>query len=205
MLEKLEAKEWLELNAKLQAKKNKLRQELNNRGVLKKGAKNNFDKYTYFSEAQYKKLFTELFSNNGLELKFNTVRYETFDGTEKQANGRLATLEFTLIDTETGFYEESQITGEGIDKGDKGLYKAYTGAVKYYLANTFLVATGDDPETESPNEKLNYKKPTKAQLKVIADTYGDKLPQLLESVGVKSLEEMNGETVGKILREINRG
>ena len=205
MLEKLEAKEWLELNAKLQAKKNKLRQELNNRGVLKKGAKNNFDKYTYFSEAQYKKLFTELFSNNGLELKFNTVRYETFDGTERQANGRLATLEFTLIDTETGFYEESQITGEGIDKGDKGLYKAYTGAVKYYLANTFLVATGDDPETESPNEKLNYKKPTKAQLKVIADTYGDKLPQLLESVGVKSLEEMNGETVGKILREINRG
>lgn len=205
MLEKLEAKEWLELNAKLQAKKNKLRQELNNRGVLKKGAKNNFDKYTYFSEAQYKKLFTELLSMHNLELKFSEVSYNTFEGTERQANGRIVTLNFDLIDTDTGFYESSVITGEGIDKGDKAGYKAYTGAVKYFLANTFLVATGDDPETESPNEKLNYKKPTKAQLKVIADTYGDKLPQLLESVGVKSLEEMNGETVGKILREINRG
>lgn len=205
MIKKLDPEKWLEYNAKLQQKKNNLRKALNEMGILKKGAKNNFDKYSYFSEAQYKKLFTELLSNNGLELKFNTVRYETFDGTERQANGRLATLDFTLIDTETGFYEESQITGEGIDKGDKGLYKAYTGAVKYYLANTFLVATGDDPETESPNNTMNYRKPTKAQLNIIKETYGDNLPKLLESVGVKTLEQLDGETVGKILREINKG
>ena len=37
-----------------------------------------------------------------------------------------------------------------LDKGDKAGYKANTGAIKYYLANTFMVATGDDPETETP-------------------------------------------------------
>ena len=63
MIENLEIKEWLELNAKLQKKKNALRKELKEKGVLKKGATNEFDKYKYFSEAQYKELFTELFSN----------------------------------------------------------------------------------------------------------------------------------------------
>ena len=37
MLEKLEIKEWLELNAKLQQKKNNLRKTLKEKGILKKG------------------------------------------------------------------------------------------------------------------------------------------------------------------------
>lgn len=165
MLEKLELKEWLALNAKLQTKKNKLRALLKEKGVLKKEGNNTFDRYKYFTEAQYKELFTELFSDCQLELKFTELEYVTFEGTEKQANGRMPRLEFKLLDCETGFYEETIITGEGIDKGDKAGYKAYTGALKYYLANTFMVATGDDPETESPDSKMNDKKPTKTQNK----------------------------------------
>ena len=61
MIEGLEAKEWLELNAKLQKKKNALRKDLKEKGILKKGKLNEFDNYQYFSEAQYKELFTELF------------------------------------------------------------------------------------------------------------------------------------------------
>lgn len=155
MFEKLEIKEWLELNAKLQQKKNTLRTALQKKGVLKRNATNEFDKYKYFSEAQYKELFTELLSQSKLELKFNELEYSFFEGTEKQANGRMPKLEFQLIDCETGFYETTVITSEAIDKGDKAGYKAYTGALKYYLANTFMVATGDDPEKESPDEKMN--------------------------------------------------
>lgn len=165
MLEKLEIKEWLELNAKLQQKKNKLRKLLKEKGILKKGGKNDFDHYNYFSEAQYKDLFTELFSQCQLELKFDELEYETFEGTERQANGRMPKILFRLFDVETGFYEDTRITGEGIDKGDKAGYKAYTGALKYYLADTFMVATGDDPEKESPDNKMNKKvvKTTKLQ------------------------------------------
>jgi hypothetical protein len=38
--------------------------------------------------------------------------------------------------------------GCGSDKGDKGAYKAITGALKYALTSTFLIETGDDPEKE---------------------------------------------------------
>ena len=39
--------------------------------------------------------------------------------------------------------------GAGDDGADKGLYKAYTGAVKYFLMKTFLIPTGDDPEADT--------------------------------------------------------
>ena len=167
IIETLDAKAWLELNAKLQSKKNVLRKALKEKGVLKKGGVNEYDKYSYFSEAQYKELFTELFSDAGLELSFNELEYNTFAGSEKQANGRMPRLNFILTDIETGFYEETTITGEGIDKGDKAGYKAYTGALKYYLANTFMVATGDDPEKESPAHTMNEKQEKKATEKQI--------------------------------------
>ena len=64
-------KDELALNAKLQQKKHKLRLALREKGILKKGSENTFDRYKYFSEAQYKSLFTELFTDAGLELAFD--------------------------------------------------------------------------------------------------------------------------------------
>lgn len=199
-------KEWLALNAKLQQKKNKLRKALKEKGILKKGGRNEFDKYTYFSEAQYKELFTELFSENELELKFTEVEYNTFEGSEKQANGRMPKLKFTLFDIETGFYEETEITGEGIDKGDKAGYKAYTGAMKYYLANTFLVATGDDAEKDSPDVRMNDRKASPKQIEILAKAYtGENLAKLLMVNGIEKIEELPmrkaSELIGKLKGE----
>ena len=112
LLEKLGVDKWLELNAKLQQKKNALRKDLKERGILKKGGKNDYDNYNYFSEAQYKVLFTDLFSSHGLELKFNELEYETFTGSEKQANGRMPKLDFWLFDIETGFFESTPSPGK---------------------------------------------------------------------------------------------
>ena len=92
-------------------------------------------------------------------------------------------LKFILTDIDTGYFEATVITGEALDKGDKAGYKAYTGALKYYLANTFLVATGDDPEKDSPSEKANKKvdKPaTEKQIslcKAIAEKMGKELSE----------------------------
>lgn len=195
-LENLTIETWLDLNAKLQKKKNTLRKALKEKGVLKKGGTNTYDKYSYFSEAQYKELFTELFSNAGLELSFNEVEYNTFTGSEKQANGRMPKLNFILTDIDTGFYEETTITGEGIDKGDKAGYKAYTGALKYYLANTFMVATGDDPEKESPSHTMNDKQEKKATekqielMKKIAEEQGKTLDEeLVKNWSMKQASE----------------
>lgn len=200
---RLDPEDWLKLNTALQQKKNALRKALKEKGILKRAGQNDFDHYKYFSEAQYKELFTELFSQTGLELKFNEVDYLPFDGPEKQANGRMVRLEFDLIDTETGFYETTMITGEGIDKGDKAGYKAYTGAIKYYLADTFLVATGDDPEAESPDEKMNTaKKATENQIatirKIISET---NIPVLLRYYNVEKLEDLTIQQASDCIRK----
>lgn len=209
MMEELTMKEWLELNAKLQQKKNALRKELKEKGVLKKAGKNDYDNYKYFSEAQYKELFTELFSKHGLELKFSEISYETFEGTGKNANGRLAKLEFDLIDIESGFSETTTITGEGMDKGDKAGYKAYTGALKYYLADTFMVATGDDAEKESPESKMNQvseRKASSKQIEVLARAYqGENLTKLLEINHIESLEELPMDKASELIGKLKGG
>lgn len=206
MIDKLEVKEWLEYNSKLQIKKNNLRKLLKEKGILKKEGKNDYDKYKYFSEAQYKDLFTELFSECGLELTSSEVSYEMFEGSEKQNNGRNTKWEWKLSDIETGFYETSYTTGEGIDKGDKAGYKSDTGALKYYLANTFMVATGDDPETDSPDEKMNKKvarKATSAQVTMLAKYYkGENLNKLLESNKIKKLEDIEFEVAKNLIAQI---
>ena len=203
MVDGLNVKEWLELNAKLQQKKNNLRKVLKEKGVLKKGAVNEYDKYKYFSEAQYKELFTGLFSDCGLELKFNEISYDTFTGSEKQANGRMPRLEFELMDIDTGFGESTVITGEGIDKGDKAGYKAYTGALKYYLANTFMVATGDDPEKESPSETMNtkeYKKATPKQIEFLKSKYeGENMEKLLKANNLEKIEDMSMSVASNLI------
>lgn len=208
MLEKLDVKEWLKLNAQLQAKKNSLRQMLKEKGILKREGNNTYDRYKYFSEAQYKQLFTELFSVAKLELSFTELDYATFEGSEKQANGRMPKLEFKLTDVETGFYETTVITGEGIDKGDKAGYKAYTGAIKYYLANTFLVATGDDPETESPQHTMNNKttksmtdtKATEKQINMIRKL-ADEKGQVLDE---EALAKLTMKTASDTIEYLNK-
>ena len=207
-LDTLEPKIWLELNAKLQAKKNALRKDLKSKGILKKGGQNEYDHYSYFSEAQYKELFTELFSKNNLELKFSELEYNTFEGSGKNCNGRMTRLEFTLIDVETGFFETTVITGEGMDKGDKAGYKAYTGAVKYYLADTFLVATGDDAEKESPEENMNTKSERKAspkQIELLQKYYtGENLEKLLQVNSISKIEDLPMQKASDIISKLKK-
>ena len=207
-LDNLEPKTWLELNAKLQAKKNALRKDLKSKGILKKGGQNDYDHYSYFSEAQYKELFTELFSKNNLELKFSELEYNTFEGSGKNCNGRMTRLEFTLIDVETGFFETTVITGEGMDKGDKAGYKAYTGAVKYYLADTFLVATGDDAEKESQEENMNTKSERKAspkQIELLQKYYtGENLEKLLQVNNISKIEDLPMQKASDIISKLKK-
>ena len=46
------------------------------------------------------------------------------------------------------------MAGEGADPGDKAPYKALTGALKYALLQSFLLATGDDPEDERADSRV---------------------------------------------------
>lgn len=192
--------EILALNAKLQIKKNALRKMLKEKGVLKKGGVNEYSKYSYFTEAQYKELFTGLFSEVGLELKFTEIEYATFDA--GKSNGRMPKLMFTLMDIDTGYGEETVITGEGLDTGDKAGYKAYTGALKYYLANTFMVATGDDPEKDTPTAKTGEKKATPNQIEFLRARYqGENREKLLKANNLEKIEDISAAKASEIIEK----
>lgn len=63
-------------------------------------------------------------------------------------------VEGTWIDGETGeTLPASTFIGYGADTGDKGVYKAMTGAEKYMLMKGFLISTGDDPEADEKVDK----------------------------------------------------
>lgn len=190
LMELLGIEKWLELNAKLAKKKSVARTLLTEMGVLEKKGNNKYDNYKYFTEAQYKDVSNTLLTKAGLELKPTEIEYFKYQvPNSKTPVGRIVKMLFTLIDVDTGFYEESIIRGEGLDRGDKAGYKAYTGAIKYYLANTFMIPTGDDPETESPNidesnqekksKTTTYKKETKKEI--------DYKTQLLDAIKAKGL------------------
>ena len=209
MFEQMPTSEYFKMNAKLQQKKNKLRKALKEKGVLERKGKNKYDDYKYFSEAQYKELFTELLADSDLELRFTELDYTCFEGTAKMNNGRMPKLKFSLIDCETGFYEDTEITGEAMDKGDKAGYKAYTGALKYYLANTFMVATGDDVEKESPDEKANTKvekperKASPKQISMLKGYYtGDNLTKLLEANQIEKIEDLSIRKASELISKI---
>jgi len=211
-------KEELELISKLQKKKNKIRKELKEKGILPKGAVNEYDNYEYFSEAQYKELFTDLFSKHGIELYITEIDYGTFEGTDKQPFGRTVTLGCKLIDIDTGYSELSNHTGEGLDRGDKAGYKATTGAIKRFLSSTFLVATKDDPEREDekPKKQTSYSKPAPKQVKKVVkgtispvqdktlrDLFKDdkkELSQIMKSLKKVKIEELSKEEASEIIK-----
>lgn len=198
----MELENELGLNAKLQQKKNQLRSKLSKLGILGKGGENKFDRYKYFSEAQYKKLFTDLFSEFNLEITSHVRYVEEFTGTEKMPFGRRVCLNVTLTDVETGFEEHSDSYGEGTDKGDKAIYKAMTGALKYWFANTFAVATGDDAENDSDDSEPTHI--TKDDMDIIVSVYKDKLPALLEARGLDKLESMKYSDGKELVEELKK-
>ena len=61
-------------------------------------------------------------------------------------------MEYTFADGETGEAWPCLWTGEAIDTQDKGIAKAATSALKYFLMKTFVLSAGD-PGVDSDNGK----------------------------------------------------
>ena len=132
---------------------------------IQKDKTNSFHRYNYASEQAIKeRLHTELVKNGVLF----TLSADGFTNTPvKTAKGNdemLVTIQlsYAFLDVESGEKLEGKFIGSGQDSGDKGAYKAITGAIKYILTSTFLIPTGDDPENDdtSPKPHSAAKKPT---------------------------------------------
>lgn len=124
-------------------------------GYIAKGGKNEAQGYKYVMASQVADTIREKLAGHGIIIVPGDILLLS---EEKSPSGKQTVLTFKyswhLIDGESG----QQITifslGSGADAGDKHVYKATTGALKYALLTTFLIPTGDDPENDS-SEALN--------------------------------------------------
>lgn len=122
---------------------------------IPKNGYNAFHKYDYVMEADLVELVRTKLAEQHIAI-FPSVRDVH---TEEVKGGRQANylttvvLDITLIDGETGDSVTISWVGRGADAGEKGVYKAYTGAIKYFLMKTFLIPTGDDPERETEDRQ----------------------------------------------------
>lgn len=151
-----------------------------------KNGYNDFHKYPYVTESDLVDALRKLLAENGIAF------FVSVDGEPERIdmgdsrNGPLTRVKMLAHFgcSETGETFSVSFYGDGQDKGDKGIYKAYTGAVKYMLMKTFLVSTGDDPEVDdqpAPTMRNTPKvePPPFDQAKAIAAL--EKLPAVVES------------------------
>lgn len=130
---------------------------------IEKDKKNDFQNYSYASENVIKTRLHELL----VQYKVLFITSVTSCSTTGQDN-LLTTIQGTyrFIDVESEESIEGEFVGQGSDKGDKGVYKAITGAIKYTLTSVFLIPTGDDPEAVAPIKPISHVEQTISQIGV---------------------------------------
>jgi hypothetical protein len=116
---------------------------------IPKNGWNDFHKYAFATESDVLEGIRPLLKKQKLAIRPNLVSHY------KDGQATFVEMDFYIVDAETGYMEVSRFKGEAQDKGDKGIYKAYTGCQKYFIMKTFNVETGDDPENESPDIQGN--------------------------------------------------
>ncbi len=120
-------------------------------GQMSKQGKNDFQNYNYLMEAQVTEKMKELFDKNGIFFCYSSK----ITGTHEVGTQMVTDVEVTyqFVDIESAEHVAGVACGQGADKGDKGVYKAITGAVKYIYMKTFNIPTGDDPEKDTNYDK----------------------------------------------------
>jgi hypothetical protein len=129
------------------------------RWVEKKG-RNQFFNYDYAKESDILDAIREKLAKNGIFV-FTSIEGMDFKETSKRTrDGSPVNMVFvrtkhTFWDGDSGETIEVFGHGCGEDSGDKSIYKAITGAMKYFVSKNFLMSTGDDPEKDEEKTDKN--------------------------------------------------
>lgn len=121
-------------------------------GFIEKRGRNDHHQYNFAQAVDVKRDVRAALATHGLFYTVETVPGSIRQHVETGGKAFLTTvdLDYTVYDVETGVSITLGWTGAGADTGgDKGLYKAYTGAEKYLLLSLFMLPTTDDPEHDA--------------------------------------------------------
>lgn len=123
------------------------------RGSIKKLEKdgfNSFNQYAYVTDEQIITEVKRVLDENGILFVFTSSITKIMPiKTNKGDNTFLTNVEIEYQFSDENGHITGKVPGQGLDKGDKGVYKAITGALKYCFLKTFLIPTGDDPEKDA--------------------------------------------------------
>jgi len=115
-------------------------------GKLERIPKNGFNKhfqYAFVEDSDVLDAVRKAMSEAGLCLFVSMVELK------QEGKKTVGHFRFTFADGETGETMTVPWSGEAIDTQDKGIAKTATSAVKYFLLKTFLISTGDEPDSDS--------------------------------------------------------
>ena len=127
--------------------------------------------YEYVRSAYYRKVLGEACREVGLVFKF-TLNNRLFTPLEKTKNMNLTTVlgMMCLIDPDTGEHEDYSVIADGSDNLDKGVYKAETMAIKYFVLNNFLLPeTQDELDPEDGKQDKQVAKEEEKTVNVVTE------------------------------------
>lgn len=132
-------------------------------GKIEKSGYNKYDDYEYATAEDIKEALRPLCAKENLWISSEVKGYSKKAVQTQRGNSTEIELGmyFTMRCGDTGAKVKLLYSGYALDEGDKHIYKAYTGAIKYFLINNFMLSTGDDPEMDSPKIKQEAPEPKK--------------------------------------------
>jgi hypothetical protein len=166
-------------------------------GYIQKRGFNEHNNYSYVTAADLAGAVGDILAELGVVIvpQLESITYEpNTAGRTEVSRAAQVVMAYTFADVDTGEELTARVAGQGLDAGDKAPYKAMTGALKYALLQSFLLATGDDPEEERLNHTNGSERLITAeevrQLRLLIDETETELERVLSYYKLNSLEEM---------------
>ena len=116
-------------------------------GTVEKSKRNPHFGYNYVSEGQMLAILGPKLAEKNIQFSTSVLTCEPHYGEAKMGVFVMVTVECEFFDCDSNEVLKVRGAGMGWDSGDKGIYKAITGAVKYVLMKNFLVTDEQDPES----------------------------------------------------------
>jgi hypothetical protein len=150
-------------------------------GYIQKRGHNERFNYSYVTAADIAGSVGDLLSELGVVVipSLENITYESTPGRNETTRMARVVMAYTFSDVDSGEELVAKVAGQGLDTGDKAPYKAMTGALKYALLQSFLLATGDDPEDERMDTRLT---PSGSERLITAEEIGE-LERLIHDTG----------------------
>jgi hypothetical protein len=181
---------------------------------VEKRGRNEFQKYAYVKAADVAWLVRKALSSRNVYLVADVVEVRNYEIPAREGHMQAVDIkmQFSFFDGDAPEVPPIVLhsLGTGTDKGDKAVYKAMTGALKYGLRHAFLIPDESDPEADVETDKAtaNAKAVGEAKVAELKKKATKPEPQkclffvLPEAFNGNTAELVNVKAFGETLNEV---